>query len=314
MGGDLVARSRPREGSTFLLTLRLELAADAAARAESGWAELLPVTDSGELGDAGDGRRMKVLVADDHPINRQYLQLVLQGLGHEPTLVDNGEEAVEVVQTDCFDAVLMDVHMPVLDGLEATRRIRALGDAYADLPVVALSADVVGRAQDDARDAGASGFLAKPVDVEHLRAALGAIAQGLQAPGTESSPCSRAPVSGRFLALRGNLPAGSLRELVRQFFDDDAGALADLQAAAAAGAHGAVLAAAHKFKGSARMLGFDAVATAAEALEDWSRAEGRPQALRTLMLALADALDATWHDPAVAGAGEDPVRPAAEPA
>jgi HPt (histidine-containing phosphotransfer) domain-containing protein len=121
-------------------------------------------------------------------------------------------------------------------------------------------------------------------------------------------------VSGRFLALRGNLPAGSLRELVRQFFDDDAGALADLQAAAAAGTHGAVLAAAHKFKGSARMLGFDAVATAAEALEDWSRAEGRPQALRTLMLALADALDATWHDPAVAGAGEDPVRPAAEPA
>jgi signal transduction histidine kinase/DNA-binding NarL/FixJ family response regulator/HPt (histidine-containing phosphotransfer) domain-containing protein len=304
MGGDLVAHSRPGEGSTFVLTLRLGAApGDEPGREDSAW---MPLPDAAPAATAGPARPLKVLVADDHPINRQYLQLVLDGLGHAAVLVDNGEEAVEVVQTDDFDAVLMDVHMPVMDGLEATRRIRALGGAHARLPVIALSADVVADARERAEAAGATAFLAKPVDMEQLRGVFTALSQGGSGGAAQAAAATPAPapadglLSARFEALREQLPPASLAGLVRQFFDDEAGALRELRAAAQEADPQAVRLAAHKFKGSARMLGFDGVAAVAERIEQWSRDAGPPARLQALLAGLDRAVAGTAAEPAVA--------------
>lgn len=271
MGGDLVAHSRVGEGSRFSLTLPLELAEAPQQRP----AQL--------VAPAAAVRRLNVLVADDHPTNRRYLCLILQNSGHCVTVCENGEEALEIVQTEAFDVVLMDVHMPVMDGLAATRAIRGLGGAYASLPILALTADVMPGARELALEAGVSAFLAKPVQIDQLKSAL---LQASTAGGAISVPAAAAVgfdlVSGVYRELERSLPEAQVRELVGMFFSDDSRALADLKAQLRSGDHQQVRAAAHKVKGSARMLGFDRIAAAAERIEAW--ADGAAEAGGSLPL------------------------------
>ncbi|MFN3667971.1 MAG: ATP-binding protein [Brevundimonas sp.] len=159
MGGSLTVESLDGEGSTFTLSLpvtAIETAAAAPARA---------VEVSGSLA----GR--SVLAADDHEVNRRILQLLLEPHGCRLTLVENGAEALEAASGQRFDAILMDMQMPVMDGLEATRRIRA-GGVNGNTPVIALTANAldVHRAAWDA--AGVHAFLTKPIDPVMLASTL----------------------------------------------------------------------------------------------------------------------------------------------
>lgn len=210
MGGELVAQSRLGEGSSFVLTLPLPLTQAQGEPAP-------PVTVPG-----GEVRRLNVLVADDHPINRRYLALVLQTSGHSVTLCENGEEALKIVQAEAFDVVLMDIHMPVMDGLTATRAIRALGGAHASMPILALTADVMPGTRELALTAGVSAFLAKPVQIEQLGSAL---LQVSAADGTTGVPATASvnfeAVSGVFRELQRSLPEPQVQELVEMFFADD---------------------------------------------------------------------------------------------
>ncbi|AEG91606.1 response regulator [Ramlibacter tataouinensis] len=263
MGGDLVASSQPGQGSVFVLTLLLGQAeAPAEAPAVLATARSQP---------------LRVLVADDHPVNRRYLGAVLRSIGHEVTLCDNGEEALEIVQTDRFDAVLMDIHMPVMDGLAATRAIRALGGRYADLPVVALTADVMPGARLQAVRAGISAFLSKPVGVEQLSAVLGDASEATASAAPTVPAASPADVlSARFEEMAARLPPAQWSGLVEAFVHDEAGAYAALSDALVSASAAAVGPAAHKFKGSARLLGLDLLAAAAEAAERWAREDRTP--------------------------------------
>src|SRR3954471_3278462 len=103
-------------------------------------------------------------------MNQILVTAILKRAGHQVDVAENGEVAVEAVQREDYDLVLMDVQMPVMDGLEATRRIRALTGKVANIPVVALTASVLERDVEACRAAGMDDFVAKPVDPEELLA------------------------------------------------------------------------------------------------------------------------------------------------
>jgi signal transduction histidine kinase/CheY-like chemotaxis protein/HPt (histidine-containing phosphotransfer) domain-containing protein len=292
MGGDLVASSAVGQGSTFVLSLVLP----------PGQERIEPTGLP-----ARSHRPLKVLVADDHPINRRYLALVLAALGHEAHICCDGQEVLDVVGTREFDVVLLDLHMPVLDGLAAAGRIRALGGAFERLPILAFTADVMAATREKALAAGVSGIVPKPVQMDQLASALAASVQA-QPPAGEP-----AWTSPRFEEMARKLPAAQLKELLRMFFDDDAGALADLRLAVGGGDAGAIADAAHKVKGSARMLGLSTVAAAAQQIEDWAHADAAAERGPALLAELAAAVDASsvslraWLSPSAQGSNAVPL-------
>jgi len=111
-----------------------------------------------------------VLVAEDHPVNRKFIGTLLDRLGHRVSFAENGVEALDQLRAHDFDLVFMDIHMPEMDGLTATRLIRELPDLRkAAVPIVALTADVMNEAREQALEAGVNEFLSKPVQKHQLR-------------------------------------------------------------------------------------------------------------------------------------------------
>ncbi len=159
MGGDVkLARSGP-SGSEFVFTVR--------APRTSG--VLGPRSAEPETSGFMD---LSVLVAEDNPTNRLIVRRLLGKLGIEPTIVEDGREAVAAVRERAYGIVLMDLGMPVLDGVGATRAIRELEVPHRDLPIVAFSAGAFAEDREAARAAGMDGFLTKPVRLAELAEAL----------------------------------------------------------------------------------------------------------------------------------------------
>ena len=112
------------------------------------------------------GKKAKVLVAEDNPVNKKLIEILLQKLGFEGDIVSNGKEAVEKAMTEDFDICLMDIHMPVMSGIEATEEIRKKGNTT--LPIVALTADVFKEGKERCLEAGMNDFLSRPVKPQKL--------------------------------------------------------------------------------------------------------------------------------------------------
>ena len=150
MGGSIGALSEPGKGSTFTVSLPLEPTAAPAA------------AETAHEGAVADLANLKVLVAEDHPTNRAVVSLILEPLGVKLTMVEDGRQAVE---RESFDLILMDIQMPVMDGLAAAREIRGL-EAALGLPrthIVALSANALPEHIAEAQEAGMDEHLAKPI-------------------------------------------------------------------------------------------------------------------------------------------------------
>ena len=162
MGGEITAVSREGLGSIF--TLRLPCTA-ASSVSPAVSAEVRP--DTRQPRDSA-----RILVAEDNPANQRIIDLFLRPIGAEVTLVENGQQALDALATGAFDLVLMDMQMPVLDGLEATRRLRAGGGPNADIPVLALTANVMEGHRQACEAAGMDGHIAKPIDARLLLAAV----------------------------------------------------------------------------------------------------------------------------------------------
>jgi signal transduction histidine kinase/ActR/RegA family two-component response regulator len=158
MGGLIGVKSQPGSGSAFWFEIVAEHAAAAPA---------VPEPDSPEeLG------RVRVLLVDDHAMNRDLGATVLDLLGCDVTLACDGAEALAIAREGGFDAILMDIHMPVMDGVEATRQIRALDGEAGQVPIIAMSADVMPEMVERCRRAGMSDSLGKPIQIEALQATL----------------------------------------------------------------------------------------------------------------------------------------------
>jgi CheY-like chemotaxis protein len=158
MGGEIgvISQTEPPSGSTFWLTLPLT-------------ASTLPAAS------APDTRPLlrldwPILVVDDHPINRRLVRHMLENQGIAVVLAESGEEALERVSEQRFAAVLMDCMMPGLDGMETTRRMRALGHT---LPIIALTASAMAEDQRRCLESGMSDHVAKPIDTTTLLGVLG---------------------------------------------------------------------------------------------------------------------------------------------
>jgi signal transduction histidine kinase len=163
MNGSIDVRSEPGQGSEF--RVRVELAVAPPPAAGDAVASARPAT-------AG-GRRLHVLVAEDNAVNQLLLQELLEQLGHGCELVANGREAVQRLREARFDAVLMDIQMPEMDGVEATLAIRALAGASAQVPIIAVTANVLPDQRRAYLDAGMDDYVAKPLDLSRLQEVLG---------------------------------------------------------------------------------------------------------------------------------------------
>ena len=166
MDGDIKVQSIAGQGSTFTVHLPWIPASKPTTRRVEGDAKAA-LTKSQQA--------LTILVAEDHVVNQKFLALVLQRMGHNATFCDNGALAIDALMQQPFDAILMDVHMPVMDGLSATRAIRAMNNGRQATPIIALTADVLEEAREQAIAAGVDTFLTKPVQLGELRQALDAI-------------------------------------------------------------------------------------------------------------------------------------------
>jgi signal transduction histidine kinase/ActR/RegA family two-component response regulator len=161
MGGDLIATSARGHGAHFTLTMALE-------PAEAPRAEVRSRSITG----------LRVLVVDDHVVNRRAIELVLQPFGVDATLAESAEEGLELLRSEVFDAVLMDVYMPGMDGRQATRILRAGGGPNRDTPVIAVTASATPKDWEACVAAGMNAHVAKPIDPAELFGALAQVLAG----------------------------------------------------------------------------------------------------------------------------------------
>ena len=182
MDGRISVQSRPGQGATFSLRIPAEVAT-------------APDIDLGGGDGDDDALRpaLRILVAEDNLANQRIIDFFLRPLGAEVTIVGDGQQAVEALAVTAFDLVLMDMQMPVMDGLEATRRLRASGGINAGIPVLALTANVMDAQKKACLDAGMTGHIAKPIDARLLlTSVINAFDDSLATPAAfENSPATR---------------------------------------------------------------------------------------------------------------------------
>ena len=163
MGGDITVSSHAGKGSTFCLTFRAQEAAPAR--------NTVPTPERTAEPAKRSLRGLRVLLTDDNAINRQVIKLFLAPQGCDISEATNGKEALDLIAQHDFDIVLLDVHMPVMDGKEAIQRLRA-EPRWKHLPVIALTADAMSGDREKYLALGMTDYLSKPVDQRELIAKL----------------------------------------------------------------------------------------------------------------------------------------------
>lgn len=190
MGGEIRVQSEPGKGSTF--TLEILVGTDPGAepsRSASSPDRAATPPSAGRL--KAPTRKLRVLLAEDNVVNRRLVELLMTRQGHEVVSVEDGRKAVELAQREPFDVILMDVQMPEMDGIEATRQIRALEQAVGThKPILALTANAMRGDEEVCLRAGMDGYIPKPFEAEKLLRAVEEAARRASPPAdsTGSDP------------------------------------------------------------------------------------------------------------------------------
>jgi len=228
---------------------------------------------------------LRILVVEDNPINQQVAVGLLAKLGHRADVADDGAEAVTLVERGDYDLILMDMQMPRMDGLTATRIIRGLPGGKAEVVIVAMTANAMSGDRDACLAAGMDDYLAKPIDRHRLAAVLERwTVKIIDSRGDDRTACVSAPVVLSEVAtapapsaplvddevqldLRDVLGDESFNTLLGSFRASISVRLGEIAAARDLGQYDAVAAAAHSLKGAASNLGFARLAAASGRLE-----------------------------------------------
>ncbi len=287
MGGSIGVFSVPGEGATFSFTLPVQLAHAPAAKL-TGLEGGLPPT--------AFIPRLRVLLVEDNVINQRVATKLLERLGQEVIVASDGREAIKHVQDATFDLVLMDVQMPDLDGIAATRLIRNIGAPFDKLPIIAMTANASDRHRQDCLDAGMNAFESKPVTFQRLATILREYGPSdTSAEGTTdlpTSPGSPEPTEPMHAAQsdaatpnanvvrlageeKGDARRAELREelgdeifhsLVNDFFENADTLVVQVTEAASSGDAESYDRLLHTLKGAADNLGFTTLSKTADAL------------------------------------------------
>jgi two-component system sensor histidine kinase RpfC len=166
----LISSQAPSDGANYLTVLppgvddaRLFAALHAALAQPD-----VPASEVPSDAAARERRRLKVLVAEDNRVNQQVIERMLRSAGHAVTLVGNGEQALDALEADAFDVVLMDVNMPVMNGLDAVKLHRFATGGRDSPPFIALTADATEETRRQCEEAGIAAYVTKPVEMEQL--------------------------------------------------------------------------------------------------------------------------------------------------
>ena len=256
MGGKTSVRSTPGRGSTF--AFELELPVELASK--------IPPAVAADAAQAPAARSLKILIAEDNPINQMLIVAMVRRLGHEAMAVGNGRLAVEGALAARYDCILMDMQMPEMDGVQATRAIRASGGGNALIPIIALTADATPERRRFYDNIGLSDFMTKPVDSELLGQTLRAIAA---APRTQGPLVGPANVIDQFQVdeIRDSVGEDKLRDLLEIVQQELTTRPGQIRLIARAEDFAAMRGEAHSLKGAAGSLGLVGVALAAWAVE-----------------------------------------------
>lgn len=205
MNGTIDVESEEGEGSSFTVRLPVRIVAGTAPEAEPLVAETSPPP-----GTAGP---LRVLLAEDQPVNQKLMSAVMERLGHELTIAENGVEVIRKLREASFDIILMDIQMPVMDGIQATKVIRSFDEPWHRIPIVALTAHAMEGHCELYMAAGMNGFVSKPFKIDVLVAemarAVGEAAKPTPAPeANAAAPAPQASPADEALA-------GMLEELER---------------------------------------------------------------------------------------------------
>lgn len=255
LGGTIGVTSSKGVGSTFWFELPAKAAVAPPATAQVPVASAVP-------------RGRRVLLVEDNKINQEVAVGFLKHLGQHVTVANDGVEAVKIASEEDFDLVLMDMQMPNMDGLEATRHIRRLAGQRGLVPIVAMTANA---SEDDRQlcDAvGMNGFQSKPVSLAKLREALGEWTASDARP-VEAS-CQKAILGNEFEERRKEMVAAlgedGFAELVASFFEDSTTLMQQLDACVGVGDDGLQDRLLHTLKGAASSIGLQALANSCHEL------------------------------------------------
>ncbi len=281
MAGRIWVRSVPGEGSQFHFTVRFRIHAE-------------PLVATLPIQPAPGPGRLRVLLAEDNPLNREVASALLGRMGHALVVTEDGEEALSALERDTFDVLLLDVQMPGTDGFEVMRRIREreAGNSH-HLPIIAVTAHAMKGDRERCLAAGADDYVSKPLRRQDLAQAIARVFSARPAAPALVRQPGQICLDRLLEEVEGDRTV--LRRMIALYFDTTPAMLSHVQRAAEAGDAAALARATHTLKGSAAQFGAEEAYQLLAAMEQSAR-EGNVTNATSHLPELINALDQVAAD------------------